>query len=173
VLKRVRAICIALTATFVCAYPVAAFAVPLGLISFDTLIPGPDGVNAFNVGNLTGPNGLPPDFPVADSLTLLNATLNVTRTDGSTQLFVLGDVGPGSIDPVSLNLLFPDSDTFASALFEATLSDVDFLLSDGSTFHAASSAISTLLSGAPLAPGDFALIDVRPQSTVPHRCPSR
>lgn len=153
-------------------FPSLAFAVPIniGLISFDVLIPGggTPGVNVFNVSNLTGGFALPPDFPALDPLVFLNSSL--TLTDGGTPTVIsLGNLGPGALDP-TIPVQFPDSALFSSAIFVATLSQTSFLLSDGTTFVAASSAITVELLpsfGPSLVPGaDFALITVSP-SPVP------
>jgi len=146
--------------------PSPAAAAPIGLVSFDSLIPGPDGVNAFNIGNFTGPFSLEPDFPVTDSLTLLNATLTTIAEDGSTTSFDLGDIGPGFLD----GLQFADTATFLSATFTATLSSVSFQLADGSTFLAASNLVSVNLLpgvGTLLSAGDFVVIDVLEATTPP------
>src|SRR5262245_107611 len=152
------------------AYPSAASAVPVGILSFDTLIPGPDGVNAFNIANMTGSFGLPPDFPVVDSLTFVDADLTATYADGTTTLVDLGNIDPGFADNGSL--LFPDTANFLSATLTFTLSSLQFLLADGSMFEAASSLVTVSLlpsGGSFLAPGDFVLIDVAeaPVTTVP------
>jgi hypothetical protein len=153
------------------AAPSAASAVPLGILSFDTLIPPEDnggiGVNAFNIYNLTGAFGLPPDFPVVDSLTFVDAELTAARADGTTTFVELGDVGPGFAD--NAGLLFPDTDTFLSATLTFTLSSLQFLLEDGSTFEAASSLVSVSLlptSVSFLAPGDLVVIDVAAAPTT-------
>ena len=63
---------------------------------------------------------------------------------GAPQVFDIGTVGPGSANPISLQ--FPDTDGFTSALFSADLSTPTFLLFDGTTIVATSSAvIATLL----------------------------
>ena len=150
--------------------PSRAFALPIGIVSFDTFIPGSEdvvGVNLFTIGNFTGAFSLAPDFPVVDALVLVDSEFSATRSDGTTFSVNLGDIGPGVVgDP---DLLVPESDLFASATFTATLSSMGFLLADGSTFEAASSVVSVLLlpsSGSLLAPGDFAVIDIAPAMTV-------
>jgi hypothetical protein len=150
--------------------PSRAFALPIGIVSFDTFIPGSEdvaGVNLFTIGNFTGAFSLAPDFPVVDSLVLADSEFSATRSDGTTFTVNLADIGPGVVgDP---DLLVPDSDLFASATLTATLSSLEFLLADGSTFEAASSVVSVLLlpsSGSFLAPGDFAVIDIAPAMTV-------
>lgn len=151
------------------ASPRAASAVPIGIVSFDTVIPGPDGLNAFSIGNFTGDFSLPDDFPVLGPLTLFGGALSLTRESGATEVFDLGDIGAG----VFGDLFFPDVDGFVSATFSATLSAQEFLLADGTTLVAASSAILlTLLpsAGELLIPGDFAVIDVEaapPAHSVP------
>jgi hypothetical protein len=150
-----------LAALFILTSPSAAVAIPIGVVSFDTLIPGPDGVNAFNIANLTEAFGLPPDFPVVDPVTFLSSSLSLTYQDGSTSTIDLMDIGPGFAD--NPNLFFADSVLFSSATFTATLSSLDFLLADGTTFQAASNLISVVLSpatGLLLSPGDFAVIDI-------------
>jgi hypothetical protein len=144
--------------------PSFAFALPIGIVSFDTFIPGSEdevGVNLFTIGNFTGAFSLAPDFPVVDSLVLADSEFSATRSDGTTFTVNLGDIGPGVVgDP---DLLVPESDFFTAATFTATLGSLQFLLADGSTFEAASSVVSVLLlpaSGSFLAPGDFALIDI-------------
>lgn len=151
------------------ASPPPASAVPIGIVSFDTFIPGPDGLNAFSVANFTGDFSLPPDFPVFGPLAFLNGTLSLTRQDGATEIFTAGDVGPG----VFGDALFPDFDLFVSATFSATLSAQDFLLADGTTLVAPSNAILVTLlpsAGEFLLPGDFAIIDIDaapPTQSVP------
>lgn len=156
---------------------VAAQATPVGLISFDVLIPAdpPDpGVNAFNITNFTGDPvsggfALPPDFPVLTSVTFLSSSLTLVLDDSTIEVVSLGDIAPGPFldlltgDP-PLSLQFPDTTGFVSATFSATLSSIFFLLSDGSTVMATSPSISAVLlpaAGTTLTAGtDFALIDV-------------
>jgi hypothetical protein len=146
----------------------------IGLISYDLLIPGDTnlpGTNVFNILNLTGdPSSggfaLPPDFPVIDSLTFLNSSL--TLFDGGSPIVILlGDLGPGALDPTD-PVQVPAGSLFSAAVFSATLSQTQFLLSDGSTFTAGSSAVSATIlpsSDTSLTAGtDFALIAV---SSVP------
>ena len=124
-----------------------AHAVPVGIISFNTFIPGPGGVNAFTIVNLTGPFALPPTFPVLNSLTFTGSTLALVRGDGmSLPLISLGDIGPGSLAPLSLR--FPDTTSFLSATFTASLT-MDGLLFDLSATFVPS-------------PRAFALLDARP-----------
>ena len=138
----------------------------IGLLSFDVLVPGSPGVNAFTLTNFTGDpvaNGfaLPPDFPVYDFLNFLGSSL--TLTSGGPVTVLLGDIGPGTFDSLG-SLEFPDSTLFTSALFTATLSQTSLLLSDGSTFVVDSPNITmTLLpsAGPSLVAGtDLAVISV-------------
>lgn len=154
-----------------------ARAVPLGFISYDSFIPGPGGVNAFGINNLTGDpatgeSAFPPDFPVMDPLTFLGGTWTLTLENGTNQVISLGDIGPGPLldasgDPLAA-LQFADSTNFLSATFTATLSQTSFLLSDGSLFAADSSVVSVSLLPSSLesflTAGSFAVIDAAPAS---------
>ena len=147
----------------------------LGFISYDQLVPpgtGP-GVNAFDISNFTGdPLGggfaLPPDFPVYTFLTFTNASL--TLNDGSPMMIDLGAIAPGPLTPPA-ELQFPDTTSFSSAVFSATLSQTSLLLSDGTTFITDSPTITATIlpaSGPSLSPGDFAVISTTGSvSTVP------
>ncbi len=144
----------------------------LGYISFDNLIsgaPGSPGTNGFTIGNFTGDpssggNDLAPTFPVLTSVTFLNSSLE-WFSGSSSQTESLGDLGPGIFNPFALQ--FPDTDTFSSAIFTATLDSTSWQLDGGGTFTAASNQISVLLlpsSGNSLTAGtDFALIAVSDQ----------
>lgn len=138
----------------------------IGLLSYDLLIPGPSGVNAFTLNNFTGDPvaggfALPPDFPVYDFLNFQGGTL--TLTSGGPLTVLLGNIAPGTFDSLG-SLEFPDTTVFTSALFTATLSQANLLLSDGSTFVADSPDITlTLLpsSGPSLVAGaDLAVLSV-------------
>jgi hypothetical protein len=153
------------------AAPSTVAAVPIGIVSYDTFIPGPDGVNAFGITNISGDFNLPPDFPVTTALQFLGSTLTLTREDGGTDVFALGDIGPGVFeDP---RLFFSDLQLFVSATFAATLSTQTLALADGTTLFAPSAAFAfTLLPsvGGALTPGDFAIIDIvaaPPDQSVP------
>lgn len=153
---------------------VHADTINVGLISFDPFIAGSadtPGVNIFSIFNFTddpisGGFALPPDFPVITPLTFTFGSL-IVMGPGGTQIIPLGDIGPGPLSPLA-SLQFPDTTLFSSVIFAATLNQSSFLLSDGSTFVAGSSAILAELlpaSGNSLEPGgDFALISV---SSVP------
>ncbi len=123
-----------------------AHGVPVGIISFNTFIPGPGGVNAFTIVNLTGPFALPPTFPVLNSLTFTGSALALVRGDGmSLPLISLGDIGPGPLSPLSLRFL--DTTTFLSATFTA------FLTMDGLPFEVSATFTPS--------PGAFAELDAR------------
>jgi hypothetical protein len=140
----------------------------LGTLSLDELIPG--AVNNFTTFNFTFNFALPPDFPVVDALTLKNASLTLTKGDGTVLTpILLGDLGPGPFS--SPDLQFLSTDTFQSAEFTATLSTLEFALFDGTRFLADSGAIDALLlpsSGNTLVAGtDIAPIAVTGSITVP------
>jgi len=144
-----------------------ASTIDIGLISFDVLIPGTPGVNAFNISNFTGDPGtggfaLPPDFPVFTSLSFLFSTLTLVDTTGA-HVIPLGDIGSGPLIPPS-SVHFPDTALFSKATFSATLDQTSLTLFDGSTFAAASSAIEAVIlpsSGNSFVAGtDFAVITV-------------
>ena len=150
---------------------------PVGYLSWDVLIPGAPGspgVNAFTIGNLTGDplaggNDLPPTFPILTSLTFKNSSL-VLWSGGVSQTIELGDIGPGFFSPV--NLEFPDTTLFSSAILSATLDNTSLQLDGGGGFTATSDAISAVLlpsAGNSLEAGtDFTLIQVSPEvSGVP------
>ena len=151
-------------------FPTACFAdsIPLGYISFDTLIPGgaSPGVNNFNIFNFT--NGLlASDFPVLNSIVFLNSSLTVI-SEGISSVYALGDIAP---DFAGSSLSFSDTLLFDSASFTATLSNTVFNVAGGDTFSAGSSIqTATLLpsSGSFLAPGtDFALLTVSGTVSTP------
>jgi hypothetical protein len=133
----------------------------LGLLSFDNLIPsvpGQIGVNAFDVTNLTGD---PSGDPTFTAVTFDNSTLTLP---GAAPI-ALGDITAQSFFFNIPAVQFPDTQTFASAEFKATLDVTTFLLSDGvTTFTANSAAVDVLLlpsSGDSLLAGiDSALITV-------------
>jgi hypothetical protein len=85
-------------AFFLVAITARASTVYVGALSYDTFVPAGDGspgIGEFDLANLTGAFDLPPDFPVADDLTFQGAVLTLTFSDLSTQVFNLGDIGPG------------------------------------------------------------------------------
>lgn len=151
--------------------------VNVGLISFDVLIAGDTntpGVNVFDTFNFTGDPALggfalPPDFPVLDSVIFLNSSLTLLNS-GSPLVIPLGDLGPGALSPTD-PVQFPATSLFTEAIFSATLSQMSFLLSDGSTFAAGSPTIAADLipsSGPSLVAGtDFSIITVSNVSAVP------
>ena len=146
--------------------------VALGYVSFDVLIPGAPGipgVNTFTVGNFTGDpslggNDLPPTFPVLTSVTFLSSSLTLV-SGGTSQVFALGDLGPGLYNPPPD---FPDTESFTSATFSATLDTTTFQLDGGGTFNASSNQIAVDLlpsiGNELVAATDLALITV---SAVP------
>jgi hypothetical protein len=104
-------------------------------------------VDAFDLYNLTGDFSLPPDFPVTDGLTFGEATLTLTLSDLSQDVFNLGDIGPGFLldDNGNPIVQLPGDEVIDSAEFKATLSPITFALSDGTEFTTDSSSIDVLL----------------------------
>jgi hypothetical protein len=143
-----------------CLCSAQARTIAVGLFSFDVLIPGDPpapGVNVFAVSNLTGGFGLPPDFPVATGVGLLDA--QVRLSNGVVR--DLGLVSPGVLLPEELQ--FPETEVFSTAFFSAELTPTTFILSDGTTFTAASRRVSVELrpkGGILQAGSDFQLITV-------------
>ena len=137
----------------------------LGGVSFNTLIPGGAGVSGvtnFEVDNFTGAFALPSDFPVIANLIFQNSQLVLTEQGGTQDVISLGSLTPGAATPNVLD--FSSTIGFVSAAFTATLSSQTFTLSDGTTFEASSSQISSEVSpsaGPTLSPDiDFSLIIV-------------
>lgn len=140
----------------------------IGLVSFDSVVPGTPGnpgVNGFSISNFTGDPSfggwaIPPDFPVFSSLVFLNP--QVILFDGSsTQTVLLPSFSPGSDSPVSLQFL--SEIQFVSATFTATLSQTSLQLSDGSTFLSGATVAAQLSpsNGQFLEAGtDFAVLSV-------------
>jgi hypothetical protein len=122
----------------------------IGTLSYDTFIPGnaaSPGINAFDISNLTGSFDLPPDFPVSDILAFQSATLTVTFSDLSQEVFALGTVNSGFLLDASGNpvIQVPGNQTFASAEFTAALSLPTFALADGTIVDASSTSIDAVL----------------------------
>jgi hypothetical protein len=149
------------------ASPLCGEIVDLGVFSFNNLNPGGNGssgINDFEIDNFTGVLfGLPPDFPVTDSITLAGVQVTLFPAGaGSSPVIPLGDLAPGVYTPDGLQFL--DTSQFSEATLQATLSQTTFALSDGTTFLADSAAIdATLLpsSGPVLQPGvDFVILSV-------------
>ncbi len=141
-----------------------AEALPIGVLSFDALIDGPGGVNAFSITNLTGAFALPPDFPVVTETVLQNARLQV-ETNGGQLDFDLGDIAPGPFADTLALLTFPDTAQFASALLTARLNLTLLQLADGTPFSAEVMIRSLLLPGggpALIAGLDLTLIEIDP-----------
>jgi hypothetical protein len=139
----------------------------LGFLSFDNLIPDAAaqiGVNVFDITNLTGDASGDPTFT---SVTFKNSSLTVPGGPA----IALGDIAAQSFFFNLPAVQFPDTQSFASAEFKATLDLTTFLLLDGvSTFTANSAAIDVLLlpsSGNSLVAGvDVATITVSNSPTL-------
>lgn len=129
---------------------VVTHAVPIGYISFDTFIPGPDGVNSFSINHLTGDSlssgfALLPDFPVLNSLTWMDRRLLLSAEviDGSPEVFLLNTRDTGLI-PVGV-LEFWNIARLPLATLTARLNQTNLLLSDGSPFVVSSPLFSVAL----------------------------
>ncbi len=150
----------------------SANTIALGVLSFDNLIPdgATPGVNVFDIANFTGATwGLPPDFPVSDELSLLNATLTL-EGDLGTQEVVLGEIDPGIFSP-PMTAEFSDTINFTSATLTATLSESVINLYDSTTFTPYTETVTASIvpsSGNDLIAGtDFAVITVSDQAATP------
>ncbi len=155
--------------------------IALGVISFDPFLPPSPpvpGTNAYNLTNFTGGFAIDPIFPAATALSFNGAMFVLTPTSGGAITVLLGNVGPGPLlDPMGnplFALQFPDTTTFSSAVFSATLSQTTFLLTNGTTVAVVGSPMitATILpsSGSTLVPGiDFAVltVNVGPSTAVP------
>jgi len=131
-----------------CVLEAQAGPIVVGVLSFDSLIPdapGSTGVNGFTIYDFTGDNSLPgtPDSGISflDASLLLNGT----------QVVNVGEVDPGSVQP--LNLQFPSTILFTDAEFSATLSTTSFTI-DGENYVATSDMLTADL--APGSPPDLA-----------------
>lgn len=129
-----------------------ANAIPVGYISWDVIFPGNAG--QFDIINLTGPNSVPPTFPVVTTVSLSNLDLVVDFVGGgsttygpSSGYFTLGadgesfngtaiPIGGTNPEPMSatltgtfspLSISDPGPDTILST-FSVTFSDTPFLL---------------------------------------------
>ncbi|HLI82506.1 MAG TPA: hypothetical protein VKV17_01240 [Bryobacteraceae bacterium] len=141
--------------------PVFADVYTVGYVSYD--IVGTD-TAAFDIFNGTGPNSLPPDFPVLSSVNLSNLSLTIDFSDGSSVMepstyFTLAadglswngsDIGIGGVNPVPVEAML--TGTFSPTSIDVSgVGTVDIL----STFSA------TILPSSPpnLSDGDLALIE--------------
>lgn len=152
----------------------------LGVISFDSLIPGAPGlpgINGFTFSNFTGDPAtggfaLPPDFPSLTGVSFTSGSVSL-NAGGPPLVFALGDIGIGSFNPIDLQ--FPDTVNFSAAVFSAGLDQTTFLLADGNIFVATSPALSVTFlpsSGSALVPGvDLALITVSGTLQAPGAVP--
>jgi hypothetical protein len=134
--------------------------ISLGQMSFDQFIAS-DGVfvgtNMFTIYNATGDFAGPPDPALPPNpitpVSLLDANLRLTESNGDVINIALGTIGPGLFDDGTLDPPFAlqtaDTRMFTSAVFTASLGDVlSFLLADGSSFQAATANLSFALTGA-------------------------
>jgi len=75
--------------------------IPVGYMSWNVNIPGSAG--EFDITNLSGPNALPPDFPVLSGVNLVSLTLTVDFVGGGSETFGSGS-GYFSLAPDGLSL---------------------------------------------------------------------
>jgi hypothetical protein len=139
-----------------------ATTISLGTLSFDTSII--DATNHFVVGNFTGAESAPPDFPVLTPLTFVNASLLLSRVSGA-ETIPLGDLGPGQYQTVDYLLL----DLFTQARFTATVFAPVFALDGGDTFVPSTTSITAVLlasGGELLVPGDVVSIHIEGERVV-------
>ena len=126
------------------------------------------GTAEFDITNETGVNSSAPDFPVADTLTFQNLSLEVFFSNSTTQTFSLGTGTP----------LFSTSEQITSATLTGTLSPTTAVNVEGvgavnllPSFTATIMPLSGLYlnPGDPSTLGDFAIIQAQtqPSSSVP------
>jgi hypothetical protein len=133
--------------------------ISLGQMSFDQFIASDGefvGTNMFTIYNATGDFAGPPDPALPPNpitpVSLLDASLRLTESNGDVIDIALGTIGPGLFDDGTLDppfaLQVADNRTFTSAVFTASLGDaLSFLLADGSSFQAATANLSFALTG--------------------------
>src|SRR4051794_981122 len=145
----------------VAAASLQAGTISIGLLSFQS---PQEGFNAFAIENLTGyptPPGaaLPPDFPVLTSLFLQGGAMTLSQ-DGVDTVIPLGDLGPGSANPLSLQ--FGSDQVFSRAVFTSLLSTTTLELDGGLTVNILGDLTGTLIpsNATHLIAGDFAIIEV-------------
>ena len=138
--------------------PARADVISLGTLAFETGIIG--GLNSFVIGNFTGAESAPPDFPVLTPLTFLNVSVVVTHLlPGPTDTINLPLLGPGQHVTISFGL----ADLLSQAQFTATILSPVFALAGGGTFVPSTTSITAALfpsAGATLEPGDVVSIDI-------------
>ncbi len=106
------------------------FTLGIGYFSFDGFIE--TGTNGFAVENLTGPNALLDDFPIADPL--IFDQLWLTLDDGlpTQQVIKINDLAPGNTSLETgappFNLQFPDTTVFVSAMLQGHFAASTYLL---------------------------------------------
>jgi hypothetical protein len=145
----------------------ASAVTPIGVLSFDSF---QDGLNAVSVWNLTGDPAtggfaLPPDFPIYTPLTFLASSITVFQASSS-QIFFLGDLGPGFYTPPEL--VFSNLLNISSIALTATLDTSQLTRADGTNFSTATdlTVYLTPSSGSYLNPGDLSVISAVQTSAV-------
>jgi hypothetical protein len=160
-----------LSLVFLISSTAAAFAstIPIGYVSWDVVFPGNSG--SFDIINLTGPNALPPTFPVTTSVNLSSLALHVdfsngTSTDFGSSYFTLAADGL-SFDGAAIAIGGANPlPTFAH--LTGTFSPLTINLSGGGTTTILSSFSADISpsTGRTLADGDLAIINATEGTTT-------
>jgi len=164
-----QAAALAIVSLITCCLGAKADPVVVGVLSYDSIIPGAPGapgVNGFTIYNFTGPNGQPgtPDSP----LSFLNSSVLLNGSQGVD----IGQVDPGSVQPGDLQ--FPDNTLFTDAEFSATLNTTLFTI-NGQNYLAASDQLTGDLQ--PMVPPDliagtdFAVLTIEASPVSPSPIP--
>lgn len=150
----------------------AAYAVPIGLISWDVTSPGSTG--EFDIFNETGPNSSvfpDPTWPVTTSVSLSSLSLKVDFTDSSSTTFGPGyfTLGPDGLSfdgsPIAIGGTNPVP---TDATLTGTFTPIAIALNDGSTSTISPGFSATIpFSSGGLNDGDFAIIDAPALAPVP------
>lgn len=164
---RLQAVVLMILAVFACSVEAKADPIVVGVVSFDSIIPDAGfaaGTNGFTIYNFTGSNSQPgtPD----SALSFLNTSLLL---DG-TQAISIGEVDPGSVQPLAAQ--FSTTSLFTDVQFSATLDTTTFMIG-GQNYLATSNQVTADLepSSAPdlIAGTDFVVlqIDASPVNATP------
>lgn len=162
-----RRICITLGLLLLFSYAALADNYAAGYMSYD--VTG-TGTAAFDIYNGTGPNSFPPDFPITTSVDLLNLSLTVHFSDGSTVTepssyfssaldglsWNGSDIGVGGVNPQ------PTQATLTGT-FSPTTIDVNGVGTVGINPNFSLTILPS--SGSTLQDGDFAILDATSATT--------
>jgi len=150
----------------------AAYAVPIGFISWDVTSPGSTG--EFDITNQTGPNSSlfpDPTWPVSTAVNLSNLSLTVDFTSGPSVVFGSSyfTLGPDGLsfdgNTIAIGGANPlPTDATLTGMFNPTA----LALNDGSTVNILPGFSATIpFSSGGLNDGDFAIIDGPALAPVP------